>query len=155
MAPVGSRKRQSCTVRPRERWLAGLVLLGAAGVFAVLAARHPGGLIPACPTAAHMGFYCPGCGSLRASHHLLNARFEEGWRHNPLLIVVGVPLGIWFAATLFVMAAFGRRLSAPIRGAGWAWAALGVILAYTVVRNLPGDRFDRLRPPEPRQSDPA
>ncbi|MCC5821789.1 MAG: DUF2752 domain-containing protein [Phycisphaerales bacterium] len=148
------RKRQPGPVRTRDRWLAGLVLLGAAGVFGVLAVRHPVGLIPACPTAAHLGFYCPGCGSLRASHHLLNARPAEGWRHNPLLIVVGLPLGVWFAASLCAMAAFGKRLHAPIRGSVWAWAALAVILVYTAARNLPGEAFERLRPPEPAQSDP-
>ena len=140
-------------VRPRDRWLAGLLLLAAGSVFAVLALRHPAGMIPGCPTAEYAGFYCPGCGSLRASHHLLNARFAEGWRHNPLLIVLGIPLGVWFTAVLVGAAVFGRRIRPPVRGAGWAWAALAVILVYTVVRNLPGEAFERLRPPETQRAE--
>lgn len=146
--PVETRKPKTAGLRARDRWAAGLLLAAAGAVFVALGVRHPSAWVPACPTSAYAGFYCPGCGSLRASHHLLNARFADGWRHNPLLIVLGIPLGVWFAAVLFAAAVFGRRLRAPIRGAAWAWAALAVILVYAVVRNLPGEAFERLRPPE-------
>ncbi|MEM7394570.1 MAG: DUF2752 domain-containing protein, partial [Verrucomicrobiota bacterium] len=40
--------------------------------------------IPQCPWFFLSGFYCPGCGSVRATHHLLHGNLIGAFRLNPL-----------------------------------------------------------------------
>lgn len=42
---------------------------------------------PACPFRSFTGLECPGCGSQRALHHLLNFQFLLAFRQNPLLVL--------------------------------------------------------------------
>jgi hypothetical protein len=41
---------------------------------------------PKCPFKQLTGFQCPGCGSQRAVHHLLNIEIKEAFFLNPLLL---------------------------------------------------------------------
>lgn len=45
------------------------------------------GFFPKCPFKQLTGLDCPGCGSQRAIHFLLNGSWELAWQSNPLLIV--------------------------------------------------------------------
>ncbi len=47
-------------------------------------------LFPKCPTLMYLGFECPGCGSQRAIHHLLNGEMLEAMRMN-FLLVLSIP----------------------------------------------------------------
>ncbi|WP_211224615.1 DUF2752 domain-containing protein [Salinimicrobium xinjiangense] len=42
---------------------------------------------PACPFYTYTGFLCPGCGSQRAIHHLLNFHFSGALTQNPLMVL--------------------------------------------------------------------
>jgi len=42
---------------------------------------------PKCPFYALTGYKCPGCGSQRAIHYLLNFDLHNAWRQNFLLII--------------------------------------------------------------------
>jgi hypothetical protein len=42
---------------------------------------------PKCPFYALTGYKCPGCGSQRAVHHLLNFDFRGAFNANPLLVI--------------------------------------------------------------------
>jgi hypothetical protein len=54
------------------------------------------GLFPKCPFYVLTGFNCPGCGSQRAIHCLLNGDVKGAFGYN-LLLVVSLPfLGIHF-----------------------------------------------------------
>lgn len=56
------------------------------------------GFFPACPFHSLTGLQCPGCGSQRAIHHLLNFDVVTAFQHNGLL-VVSIPyilLGLTF-----------------------------------------------------------
>lgn len=44
-------------------------------------------LFPKCPFYAITGYKCPGCGSQRAIHYLLNFDLHNAWRQNFLLII--------------------------------------------------------------------
>ena len=130
----------------RERW-ASAGVLAAAGIAALLLSwRHPAQLlIPTCPSLLASGLYCPGCGSLRATHFLLHGHLLAAWRHNPLLVIAVPFLATWMLAHLDTMLR-GRRWHgdvAPFVG----WGLLVVILAYWIVRNLPFDALAVLRPP--------
>lgn len=117
------------------------VLAAGAGVgMAVLALHvrdpHVQGSWGFCPTAL-MGFDCPFCGGLRAVHHLSNVELGAAASSN-LLLVIGAPfaVGLWFWALFRAWRGLSpvglERVSPP----AW-WLVLGVLAAFTVVRNLP------------------
>jgi hypothetical protein len=91
-------------------------------------------VFPPCPCHALTGLYCPGCGSLRAMHHLLHGEFRAALGLNPLL-VVSIPV-------LCLLAAYPRWAYRP-----WvSWSAFAVLLTYGVVRNIPMWPFLYLTP---------
>jgi TRAP-type mannitol/chloroaromatic compound transport system permease large subunit len=42
---------------------------------------------PKCPFKQLTGFQCPGCGSQRAVHHILNLELKDAFLLNPLLLI--------------------------------------------------------------------
>ena len=81
----------SGTTRGRE--LLSFVAVTAAGVGAIgmLAVVSPEeqGHYPTCPFLTITGYFCPGCGSLRAIHALTQGDIVTAWERNPLLLVMG------------------------------------------------------------------
>lgn len=140
MTDVAERGRAAADVaRPRLPALLGPLTLGAGAVMgaAVLGtfSPHQPGIYPTCPSLALTGFYCPGCGTLRAIHDLWNLDLAGAWSMNPLALVV-LPFVIASWVAWLQRAATGRPrryLSAP-----WVPNLLLVVtLAYWVLRNVP------------------
>ena len=67
------------TVTPRQRLSALVLLLAVAGGLLLVGLVNPsdGSVLPACPTWRYLGLHCPGCGSTRATHWLLNGSVES------------------------------------------------------------------------------
>lgn len=115
------------------------VTAAAVGAAAVLATVDPNesGHYPTCPFLAVSGWWCPGCGSLRATHALLHGDVVTAVERNPLAVVL-LPLVVvaWVAWVLRVL---GRTTWHPTRvPAAAVWGLLGVVLVYWVARNVPG-----------------
>jgi hypothetical protein len=94
------------------------------------------GHYPTCPFLAITGWYCPGCGSLRALHALAHGDVWSALARNPFAVVAAgylvVSWVLWFERT-----ARGRprRWLAP----PWVlYSVLGAILVFWVLRNVPG-----------------
>lgn len=94
------------------------------------------GHYPSCPFLAVTGWYCPGCGALRALHALGHGDVMTALARNPFTVVaVGyflVAWGLWLRRE-----ATGR----PRRWLAPAWVLYGVfgaILTFWVLRNVPG-----------------
>ncbi len=89
-----------------------------------------------CPLYAMTGIYCPGCGGLRGVNDALHGHFAAALGSNALL----VPFAVWavWAWTAWWGRTSGRRIVGPPSSRRWAVAAGIVVLAFTVVRNLPG-----------------
>lgn len=113
----------------------GLVLLAILAFYMIV---DPGQLswAPKCPVHTLTGYDCPGCGSQRAVHALLQGEFREAWNHNALLLVL-----LPFIAAIGASEIFRKRntrlhfiLHSPLVG----WSLLGVIILWTVIRNIPG-----------------
>jgi hypothetical protein len=104
---------------------------------AALHAYAPAALhLPACPFHQWTGLYCPGCGSTRALHHLLNFEFVAALRCNLMLVILLPFLALWFGSRALATMRFWRGPVLDISaGAGWWLTAM--ILAWWMVRNLP------------------
>lgn len=115
----------------------------------VLFFDHPSrySLMPRCPFYMATGLYCPGCGSLRATHYLLHGDFVASLRHHPLFMPL--LLGVFFL--------YGKRLyefrsgtSVSFRGELLCYKILlAVFVLFFVVRNIPVSSLEWTRPPEP------
>lgn len=131
---------------PRQRWVSIVLLVCAATAAALLAWRHPVLLpIPSCPFLVATGFYCPGCGSLRASHHVLQGHWLDACRHNPLLVAFLPFFSLWLLAHLDT-AVRGRRWQLDMPGV-WGMAVAVLLTLFWFLRNLPWEIFGYLRPP--------
>lgn len=108
---------------------AGVARLAPAGFLAAVAVAvtvrdpHVAGSWGVCPTYALFGVYCPGCGSLRGMHDLVGGDVRAAFGHNALLI----------PAVVFVLWATVRT-----PGPRWGRIWLVAVVAFTLVRNLPG-----------------
>jgi Protein of unknown function (DUF2752) len=94
------------------------------------------GHYPTCPFLAVTGWYCPGCGTLRAVHALTHFDLMTALARNPFAVVVlgyaVVTWVLWLART--ARGRHPRWLAPP-----WVlYGVLGAILAFWVLRNLPG-----------------
>ncbi len=108
--------------------------------------------MPACPSRVLGGWLCPGCGSLRATHHLLHLRVGEALRHNALAVALGAPalaFVVWSMAHVAVCGLGARGVRAP---ACTGWVVLAIVIGFGVIRNVAWSAFDPLRPPEPLDS---
>lgn len=94
------------------------------------------GHYPVCPVLALTGFYCPGCGMLRATHDLLHLDLAGALARHPLspVILFGMVV-IWAAWTWSRWT--GRRIT-WIPGRYTPWVVGITVVAFMVLRNLPG-----------------
>ena len=108
-------------------------------------------LFPKCPFHLLIGLECPGCGSQRAIHSLLNGKIGQAFHYN-LLVVIAIPyLGL--LALLEILrhillhanvsdktrskwtALISRTVSVLYHGRA-PWIILSVVLLFWIVRNL-------------------
>jgi hypothetical protein len=132
--PAASEARDA---RPREIGKRVLALAALAGATTTVALIDPqgGGPYPPCPSRTLFGLDCPGCGGLRGTHDLLHGHVLSALDHNLLLpvtlVVLAVGLGMWLLPLV-------GRPARPLRPPRWAvTAAVVVVAAFTVLRNLP------------------
>lgn len=117
--------------------MGGGLAAGAAYVASVDPSTAAGGFLP-CPFRSITGWWCPGCGLTRATHHLLQGDLTQALRYHlfvvPVLAAIVVAWTWWFVDRL--------RAGGPTRRRGvpiWASAgALTALVVFAVVRNLPG-----------------
>ncbi len=95
------------------------------------------GHYPSCPFLLISGLYCPGCGSLRATHAMLHGDFGTAFDRNPLAVVLlPIVLVSWVAWGLRLL---GFNAWHPSRvPVGWIWGLLVLVLGFWIARNVPG-----------------
>lgn len=92
---------------------------------------------PKCPFRLITGYLCPGCGSQRAIHYLLNLELNKALSANALL-VYSIPVII----LLFLIERFNgkyeltQRLHAVFFHGIFILSYLGVILIWWICRNI-------------------
>ena len=128
-----------------------LAACGCAGVSTLLyaVAPTPHSIYPQCWLYHATGIYCAGCGATRAAHALLHGRVLDAL-HDNALFIAALPLLV-FVVGSYTLIAWSRRLWPKITIDSkdltkWGVACLLIMLAFMVLRNLPGWPFDYLRP---------
>lgn len=126
--------------------LAGML---AAIVAAVVALRildpATSGVFPPCPLRVLTGWYCPGCGSLRAFHQLLHGNLRNALALNPFAVLASPFLSYGMAShAAFVVR--GRHLPRVFLPAPWIRALCVAIVAFGILRNIQMHPFALLAP---------
>lgn len=114
----------------------GCCLLAGAAYVAANDPAESGGFLP-CPFRSLTGWWCPGCGLTRATHHLLHGDVVQALRFNAFVVLILAALSATWLVWLVRSA--GRPLERlrviPVRV---QVLAASVLLGFALVRNLPG-----------------
>lgn len=110
--------------------------LAAGAAYVVANDPSAGGVFLPCPFRTLTGWWCPGCGLTRATHHLFRGDVSQALRYNLFVVLILAAITASWLAWLH-RAAGGSVLWAR-RFPVWAQVAAGVALvAFAVIRNLP------------------
>jgi Protein of unknown function (DUF2752) len=111
---------------------------GAAAVATYVAAVDPADAavqIP-CPFHAATGWWCPGCGLTRATHHLLRGDLASAVSYHALAPAV-LAVGVWAWLAWWYPSVGGRMIAGPTPVPVRAWIALGgALIAFAILRNV-------------------
>jgi hypothetical protein len=114
-----------------------VVALAAGGLSAIyLLDPSSSDLYPPCPFLVLTGFYCPGCGTLRALHQLTLGHPVAALDLNPLMVLL-LPFVAYFLASHAMLAVTGRPLRTFFVRSELIWALLFAVLVYWLLRNIP------------------
>ena len=115
-----------------------LVAAGAVAVTTVVAVVDPNqpGHYPTCPFLAATGYYCPGCGSLRALHDLAHGDPAGALARNPFMVLAA--LGLLVAFVLWTRRLWRGRARSWVAPPALLYGLLTLVLAFWVLRNVPG-----------------
>lgn len=93
-------------------------------------------LFPPCPLRWATGWYCPGCGSLRALHQLLHGNIPAALAYNPFA-VLALPFLTYGMVSYGSFRTTGRYLPNLFLHAAWIRVLGLAIILFGIVRNLP------------------
>jgi Protein of unknown function (DUF2752) len=108
----------------------GVVLVGAVAFVGLIDPHRRGSPFPPCPFRLLTGWNCPACGGLRMVHDLLHADLAAAVADNVFLLSALPALACWVLVC--------RRLGRPVFTAAAVSGMVGLLVTWTVVRNLPG-----------------
>jgi hypothetical protein len=127
-----------------------LLLLGGLGLVAgiyILTTVPPTetSFYPKCMSYTVLGTHCPGCGTTRALHSLLNGEIRQSLTYNLWVLPALCYLG------LSVMRyAWQRAWGMPRKPLKWPtlliWVMVALYISYGVLRNIPIEPFNMLAP---------
>jgi hypothetical protein len=124
--PTGWRAPRAATP-----WVFAGVALAGCTVVGLTGPHDP--VLPVCPFKAVTGLDCPGCGLTRGVRQLVTGHPLAALDHNVLLVAL-VPFVTW---AWLAWAGLVTAHPPPRVGGRRAWALLGFVVAFAVVRNLP------------------
>ncbi|MFF4544303.1 DUF2752 domain-containing protein [Streptomyces sp. NPDC001435] len=113
------------------------ILAAVVGAFAYVGAVDPNepGHYPVCPLLRYAGVYCPGCGGLRSAHAFVHGDFLTALQDNAMAVAAYAGFAVLWTVWV-VRAVRGRPLRIDL-GPVPLWGLGALVLAFTVVRNLP------------------
>lgn len=94
-------------------------------------------LFPKCPIKTVTGLDCPGCGSQRALHYLLQGDIKKSFAQNPLLfIMIPYIIGGYYLHYHPSPSTRELRLRKRLYGYYAIWIIVTLIVIFTIVRNI-------------------
>ena len=100
---------------------------------------------PNCPFLWLTGYYCPGCGTLRAYHQLRHGSLADAIGQNPVT-VIALPAMVYAAASMWLTGYRGQGLPQPRWTMGSGWGVAVVLVVFGVIRNIPLESLEWMRP---------
>jgi len=102
-------------------------------------------IFPKCPVYGVTGIYCPGCGSQRAAHKILNGNIFEGIRHNYLIGLLGLVLS--YQAFMFIMNnVLQKGIVNLLHKSKVTMGILVIVILFWILRNINLFPFTELAP---------
>ncbi|WP_445725630.1 DUF2752 domain-containing protein [Flavobacterium sp.] len=101
--------------------------------------------LPKCPFYFTTGLYCPGCGSQRATHQLLNLNLKGVIEQNILFVACIFILGYHIAIT-GLNTFFKKKYFNYLNHSKTGWIVFIFILVFWISRNIPYYPFELLAP---------
>jgi hypothetical protein len=118
------------------KFLAVLALPCAVALFLRLAPDWAERFYPRCLFNAVTGFYCPGCGTLRACRALGRFDIKAAFFYNPFLFLAIAPLAAYMSVIYILRVITGRWVPSILSSYKAALPAAIIIIGVWVVRNL-------------------
>jgi Protein of unknown function (DUF2752) len=147
------------TQLPQQRAsrLASLACGGALAVAAVVvAANDPsaaGSHFPGCTFHALTGWWCPGCGLTRGTHHLLHGEVVAALGSNVftpfVLVAIAATWWVWLSRSFGTQPEWASKVLRWFLDRAPRWIGPGllvIVVAYGLVRNIGVAPFDVLAP---------
>ena len=114
---------------------AGLIVLGIIAVYLIFDPTQSD-LFPKCPFMMLTGLKCPGCGSQRVIHALLNGDVAAAWHRNAFMVAM-LPLIVLYLLSEI----FRTRFNGLYRVLNSIWAVgavFVVVMLWWILRNVFG-----------------
>lgn len=102
-------------------------------------------IFPKCPFHELTGIYCPGCGSQRAVHDIINGEVIDGFRHNYLIIMVIMILG-YQGYVLFSQHILKKTVENLLHKSKITNTILVLVIMFWILRNINIFPFTELAP---------
>ncbi|WP_084655353.1 DUF2752 domain-containing protein [Nocardia altamirensis] len=106
------------------------------GVLLHLRDPHVEGSYGICPVYALTGWWCPGCGGMRAINNLTNGNLLDSVQSNVLAVPLVLAFVLW-VGDWTLRAWRGERMRLPSINAVTMWTFFALLAVYTVLRNTP------------------
>lgn len=101
--------------------------------------------LPKCPLYVTTGIYCPGCGSQRATHHLLNLNILGVTQQNVLYLFALILIG-YHSVIVSLNRFFKRNIYNYIYHPKLPITILIFVIIFWIIRNIPHYPFNLLAP---------
>ncbi len=101
--------------------------------------------LPKCPLYAITGIYCPGCGSQRATHELLNFNITGVLEQNVLYFIGLLVFGYHLTVT-GLRVFFKKNIYNYLYHPNTPRIILVVVILFWILRNIPAYPFNVLAP---------
>ena len=113
----------------------GATLIG--GFFYVYLSYNPleSNLFPKCPSKYVTGYDCPGCGSQRAFHSVLNGEWRKAFNYNALLFLL-IPYGLLVGIFEWFPSLRGHSFRRILINMYTILTVFSIVIVFTIVRNL-------------------
>ncbi|MER5867282.1 DUF2752 domain-containing protein [Kitasatospora sp. NPDC002040] len=127
---------RSSPLRRLVRPLAALAAVGLPTLYVAAVDPNTPGHYPVCPVLSATGWWCPGCGGLRAVHALTHGDLSAAVHDNLLVVLLAVVAAVLWTGWLWA-ALTGAKATGIRFGAARAVLLVLVLGLFMVLRNLP------------------